>query len=262
MAGFKRNKVEPRTKELESFGDMTTALEAIASAVNAHSDEIDKLNGGVTLRDNTPGKLSLLKFQMPDDAPWRTDVVSSVAGQNGSISVLMEPGGRVRLKGSRLAGSGIYAGGIPNGSPLGTLNAGYRPISAGFVLPSAAVVGGAGSWGLTSVNTGGVLNYAGPGVGNPVYVDGVTFLATVAAAPHQFVGPGWPLIVRHDLERVRGLLVLGCRLVGQSGQNVGNGTPFVDWQDLGDGRLRVNGVWGLQWSQRYEMQVYLSPEEA
>lgn len=258
MAGFKRNKVEPRTKELESFGDMTTALEAIASAVNAHSDEIDKLNGGVTLRDNTPGKLSLLKFQMPTDLPWLTTPISSGAGLDGSIHVVMEPGGRVRLRGSRTPKVGTIA--VP--TVLGTLISGYRPPQQRNVQ-GAAVVGGALSWATINVAGGGAVTFAGAaGAATAVYVDELQWNADVAAAPHQFVGPGWPLIVRHDLERVRGLLVLGCRLVGQSGQNVGNGTPFVDWQDLGDGRLRVNGVWGLQWSQRYEMQVYLSPEEA
>lgn len=262
MAGFKKTKLQPPAK-VSSYSDIDTALEAVASAIGAHGDELSKLNGGIELGANTVGLLKKLSFKMPDLPPWRSGIITPVAGQTGEIQALMSPGGVVELKGTLQAGAGAYAGGIANGSPIGTLPVGYRPYAAQALAGGAAVVGAAIGWVVVSITTAGAMNYSGiAGAATPLYIDGVRFYATAAAAPHQFVGAGWPIIVEHGLQRARGLVALGCRLSGQSGQNAGVGTPQVDWQDLGDGRLRVNGVWGLQWGQRYDLQVYISPEEA
>jgi hypothetical protein len=146
-------------------------------------------------------------------------------------------------------------------SILGTMPANYWPVQA-YVFPGKSGDTGSQVPALFSLTTAGVLAYVGgTATADLVGLDGLQWHATAAAAPHQFDEPNWPLRVRHGFDKCNGLVVLGYRLQGQKGNDVGGGTPHVDWQDLGDGSLRINGVWGLQWSSRYDLKLYLTPEE-
>lgn len=266
MAGFKSARAKAPTpidlKEKGAAGSIDEALRNVTSALNSHDDEIKKLNGGLTLGQNTVGIVKLLSFKMPDDPPWKTSPFALHADMitgSPSAEALMEPGGLVRLRGAAISNpAGTHPAGLIAGSPILTMGAGYRPVQT-MGLPNFSLAGAAATPNGVSLNTAGLFNN---GLAcTTVFLDGLQWYATAAAPPHQFDEPNWPLRVQHGLDRARGLVVMGFRLSGQAGQNVGMGTPHVDWQDIGDGALRINGVWGLQWGQKYDLRVYISPEE-
>lgn len=256
MSGFKKQRVAP----LE--GEVTPEkIAELISALNGHSDELGKMNGGVTLAANTPGVLRSLSFQMPARPPWRVAPLSSPApGLTSNIEALMAPGGFVSLRGT-VTPKG--AGTIAPATSFGTFDLGYRPAEDRF-LPAGARDAGGTSWAIHSIAAAGGFTYVASGIAaaTVVYVDGLSWHAAQAAPPHQFAGAGWPLRVDHGLSKCAGLLVLGFRGIAAPAQNQGVGAPVVDWCDLGNGTLRINGVWGLQWGQKYQVLLYLSPEEA
>lgn len=113
------------------------------------------------------------------------------------------------------------------------------------------------------IATSGALVFIAGGNAASLVLDELRWYAVgPAAPPHQFTGGAWPLRIQTDFEKIRTIIPLGCRLLDQGAQNGGQGTPWVDWQDVGDGTVRVNGVWGLQWGRKYELLLYLSPEDA
>lgn len=264
MAPFKRTRAAAPApvKKLE---DIDAALRAVTSVLNSHDEEIGKLNGGLTLGSNTVGIVKTLSFKMPDDPPWKPVIPSASwsLAPSEPADYLMEPQGLVRLRGGLVPAAGTINPNPAGGgtATLTTMPAGYRPIRS-TALPGISLAGAALQWAVHGITTAGVVNYlAGIAAATAVGFDGMQWYATQAAPPHQFDEAGWPLIVKHGFDKpCTGLVVLGFRLQGQTGQNVGAGTPEVDWQDLGDGSLRINGVWGLQWSQRYDLRLYLTPE--
>ena len=265
MAGFKRTSTAP-PKKVEAFTDVQSSLEALASAINAHSDELDKINGGVTLASNTPGIIKVLSFAMPNDPPFTALTVGAgwSAVSSHAPKFLMTPGGKVITRGALSAGAAVAPSSSAGGSSvLGTLPVGYRPLEQSAFAGGASLAG-VETWAGIGLKTDGklFLSSAGSATCDVVGIDSLEWFAVNAAPPHQFVGSGWPLRVRHGFPKCNVLVPLGFRFQNVSaGQNVGVGAPVVDWQDLGDGSLRINGVWGLQWGQRYEMRLYLSPEE-
>jgi len=262
MAGIKSNRAKapaPIDPWKQGGEDINKALQNVTSVLNAHDDELKKLNGGLTLGQNTSGIVKNLTFKMPDDPPWKTSPLTIDGDMLAGGEVLMEPGGLVRLRGSMTSNpAGTHPAGLIAGSAILTLASGYRPIQA-TGLPAFALNGAPFAAGGVTISTAGLINNAA--ACTTIYLDGLQWYATAAAPPHQFDEAPWPLRVKHDFPRCHGLVVLGYRLQGQAGQNVGAGAPVVDWQDLGDGNLRINGVWGLQWGQRYDLRLYLTPEK-
>lgn len=266
---FKKNRAAPPRVESP---DVQKALEAIVSALNGQSDEIAKLNGSVTLASSTPGFIKAISFQMPSAPPYKTLTVESA--WVSAASILMSPGGRASLHGLASVDGPIIGPpttATPSSTGAGTalissLPAGHLPaVGTELRMHRAVNAAGVNIWGLVGLGSVGLYIADSDGsVGvTAVQFDGIEWFAGlngVCAAPYQFVGAGWPIMVQHDFPKCRGLVVLGCTLVGQSGANVGQGTPHVDWQDAGAGRLRINGIWGLQWGSKYQMLLYLSPE--
>lgn len=248
-----------------NWADVEKSFRAVTDVLNQHDEALRGLNGGIRLGEHTPGIIKLLKLQMPRDPPWKPLVT---AGNWDSFAdYLMEPGGLVRTRGYFTPKVGKIAPVVAGTgtSILANLPSGYAPIQE-TLLPAKSDDSGTWLWAIHGVTSAGVLAYrAGTANATRVDVDGLQWYAGatqgVAAPPHQFDETPWPLRVQHGLDQpCAGLLVLGFRLLGQKSQNVGAGTPMVDWQDLGDGTLRINGVWGLQWGQQYELLVYLTPE--
>jgi hypothetical protein len=264
MTGFKKNKAAPAPKTLNQLDEAQTAIADLTSVVNAHADEIDKLNGGITLAANTPGIIKSLSFLVPADAPWQSFVAGSGWDVGSPAAQFLKlPGGQILCRGKFTAKTVANAPSLTAGgtSVMTTLDAGIRPATE-MHIPQLSANGGGEQWASLGLFVAGQLFLSAAGVGSStvVWVDGLSWLAVDAAEPHQFSGGGWPIKVDHGFSKCNGLVVLGYRLQGQGG-GCGAGTPHVDWQDLGDGTLRINGVWGLQWGKRYDLRLYLSPED-
>lgn len=262
--GFKRNRVKAPKLDSNEPTEIQRALAEVVSAVNGQSDEIGKLNGGLALGKATPGVLKKISFLMPEE-PWLADRGFTIdAALNHTLQCMMLPGGEVVWNGTIFPKVGTIA----VGANLLTVDAGYRPRRQ-RAIPVYALVGGVFVPAVVLLSAGGVLTYSGgPGAASLFTLDALRYHAFPAAPPHQFTarsttgsGGEWPLIVRHGLSACRGLWVLRVTEVEQTAQNVGIGAPVVDWVDVGDGTLRINGIWGLQWGRRYSMSLYLTPEE-
>jgi hypothetical protein len=235
------------------------AVMQLAEAHNHHDDQLNRaLRGGTSAENNARVKYKKLRIAMPSDAPYLPLTLNSGDGWINygagfyDAAYLMEPGGRVTNR-------GLVAGGVPDYGAtgrVGTLPIGYAP---GHEIGGASE-GGNGAYGLWRVNPSGEIFFAFSASGGPyLFLNDLSWIAPNAARPHAFTGGTWPVVIQHGLpDACTGLDVVACRYAdGPSGTA---GAPVADWEDLGDGRIRLNGLWGLQWGAVYNVTVRLSAE--
>lgn len=234
-------------------------LTKLAEAHNHHDDQLNRsMRGGTSSENNALVKYRKLRIAMPSDAPYlplTLNVADGWAWYGAGFYVpqyLMEPGGRVTNRGLVTGGVPGYAG----AGRIGTLPVGYAP---GQEIGGQSE-GGNGAYGIWRVNASGEIYFAFSASGAPyLFLETLSWIAPNAARPHPFTGGTWPVVVQHGLpDACTGLDVVACRYAESPSGTAG--APVVDWEDLGDGRLRLNGVWGLQWGAVYNLTVRLSAE--
>lgn len=236
-----------------------TALEKLADAHNQSQTELKKgLGGGLATVENTVADLKTIRVQMPATPPFKdltltAPWVADTARSRPVPQYIILPGGRVKLRGAVKDGTPAYgASGV-----FATLPLGARSDS----LLTFAVDGGDYGHGLLEVDIDGSLRCV-YSMAATVRCDlaPVDFFAAPAAQPHAFVGTGWPLIVHHGLGPKCGMAEIVAFSDNNRVQGAGQGGPVLDWRDLGDGSIAIDGIWGLQWNRPYELRLRLSPE--
>lgn len=231
------------------------AIEKLVQSFNsAQQSTGEALKGGLSTNENTLAWLRTITVAMPS-APFATLALTApwAAAGGGAFTpaICMFPGGLVQVRGAIASGTpGTGSGGIFATAPVG-----FRP--GGTVR--FAGYGGAGALGLFQVDADGSMRFLAGG-GTPIgNLECISYFAEPAAGPNVFSGAGWPVIVRHDFPKCWQAEIAGFSMVGRQ-QGRGQGAPVLDWHDLGDGSLAIDGIWGLQWNQRYEVSLRLSPE--
>lgn len=253
-------KTAPRKLDRSDFdgpdkAKLSPIEEKLLEAVNANADALsDVALGGVGTENLAKVQRRMVVAQMPATAPWATLALAPATDFGppyDACAILMSPGGVVRLRGVAVTGGAGQIVELPTGhSPTADRE---------FLCPTLDASVAA----RVTVDSGGIVSQqtAGANAG----LDGISYVATSpCAAPYRFSGLGWPIIVRHDLEKVRGLVLEACRRRSTpSAPNGGEatGAPCVDWEDVGDGTVKIHAIWGLQWGRAYDVRVMLSAEE-
>jgi hypothetical protein len=214
------------------------------------------LSKQLSFGDNFPATVKEVRVTMPSAPPWReVGTTGNPAFENSwvnydttynSAAFLMEPGGFVRIK-------GFVKNGALSTDIIFTLPVGYRP-PRNFRFATAQAAG----FGMLDVlSTGTVACIVGSTVNESI--DSASFYATTPANPDAFTSAGWPLMVAHDLTECTGLVVLACTQSGlKRAQSIG--APYVDWEDAGDGRVRIRSVWGLAWGASFTLRLLMLSE--
>lgn len=226
------------------------------------------LNRQLTFGENFKATVKDVRFAMPSDAPWRTVATSgsvdpvfknSWTDEDSATyhhaAICMLPTGRVRLRGL------IDAGTL--GSAAFTLPTGWRSNRKQWFAVGCEVDGASPTPGFVTIDASGNVT--------PVYgdnasfsLDGIEFQAVgTVAPPDAFSGSAggrvWPLIESHGLGRCRSVIPVACVCKdAKPSQSVGDFT--VDWEDKGDGQIRIRSVWGLQWGQTYTLRLLMFAE--
>lgn len=214
------------------------------------------LSKQLTFAANFPATVKEVRVTMPSAAPWReVGSTGNPAFENSwvnydttynSAAFLMEPGGLVRLKGLVKNGSGATV-------TIFTLPTGYRPPRYNRFAATANSVFAA----LDVATTGTVAFLVGSTVN--ASLDGTWFCAATPADPDAFTSTGWPFMVAHGLPKCTGLVVLACLKSGlKRSQSIG--APYVDWEDAGDGRVRIKSIWGLAWGASFTLRLLMLSE--
>jgi hypothetical protein len=207
------------------------------------------LASGLTFTENFQASLKTVRLVMPSEASVWTEIGAADAptfeGAWGNLSAswtstafYIAPGGMVHLK-------GVASGGAVPGNVY-RLPVGYRPRRT--LLADAISNNLQGRFDIQSDG------YVRATVGNTAWIsmDLMSFQATAPAAPKPFASAGWPIIVRHDLPKCVGVMPVACRIVnGAVNEAVGN--FYLDWEDKGDGQLKLKAAWGLQWDKVYSL---------
>lgn len=232
---------------------LSSNLEKLASAHNKQDDTLTRaLRGGISSANNERVLYKTLDIIMPPDAPWLSpssldNSFANVGGTYPPFAYLMEPGGHAQIRGRVDTGT--------SGTVLKRLPAGYAPpYDMRFAVESSGVHGS------VIVNQAGDVIPAGALLTDwHLVAHWIAAPAGGAAMPHAFPAP-WPIVVNHGWSKCLGLTVESC-LESTSGVRTLAGAPVADWEDIGSGQLRLNGVWGLQWGKAYRIRVRLSAEE-
>jgi hypothetical protein len=236
----------------ETVSQLHETVRALVEAHNYHDDTLNlALRGGISVANNSRQKIVSVTVQMPSDAPWKAMTLAGTWAKSGTLQgaqYLMEPGGRVSTRGCVAGGGAGHVGDLPLG---------YAPPADTYV-PAAATVDTTGRMLVTGGAIAPVLTLSGVA---GIYSLHASWLASPnAAAPHPFLAP-WPIIVQHGFNACLGLVVESCREETQNARTT-CGAEVVDWDDRGDGTLRIKGVWGLAWGKKYTMRLRLNAEEA
>lgn len=227
------------------------------------------LNRGLSFGENFRATVKDVRFTMPSDAPWRTVASSGTIepyfknswtpeddATYHAAACCMFPLGIVRLRGVMDAGT--------IGSAAFTLPSGWRPNRKMWFAAGCEVEGVAPTIGFVVVDTSGnvIPKY---GDNASFALDGIQFqvAGSTVAPPDAFTGSyqgtTWPLVVSHGLTRCRSVAVVGCAMKdAKLTQSTGHFWP--DWEDKGDGQIRIKSVWGLQWGQTYTLRLLMFQE--
>lgn len=225
-------------------------LKRLGDAHDKHDDQMSSaLRGGLSIENNAKMKLKNVRIELPADAPWLPLTLAGTWAQAVSFQApeyLMEPGGKVSTRGDVDSGSAGHVADLPEG--YGPASDTHFPAGADTDTTSFLLV-------IPGTPTGLYLSGS-----TGLYSLSASWLAKNAAMPHAFAAP-WPVIVDHGLAKCEGLVCEGC-IEETSGVRTTTGVPLIDWEDIGGGQLRLNGVWGLQWGKRYKLRLRLSAEKA
>lgn len=227
------------------------AVKRIAEAHNHHDDMVNSaLRGGVSAENNGLIVFVEVTVQMPAEAPWIPFNLQNSWAAVGGIDTpgyLMEPGGKVWMRGE-------VSGGTSN-TALALKIPGYGP------TVKIAYAAGLDVLAEVRIFANGLIT--------PIFASGAprvslshSWIASPAsaalAAPHPFPAP-WPIIIQHGLKQCTGLEVLATSEISQNAKGPApHGVPA--WQDIGNGQLRLDGLWGLQWGKKYLVTMRLSAE--
>jgi hypothetical protein len=243
-----RKVVIPSLPEKGGLSVLHRAVQQLAEAHNHHDDTLNSaLRGGMSSLNNNLVKYVDLTVQAPAEAPFVAMTLinswANVAGYD-TTGVLMMPGGLVIARGAVNTGApGDAAFNLPTGfSPLvsiayaaGMNGAGYVRVQSGTLTPNGA----ASAYALSN-----------------------SWLAAPAASPTPFSqngAPGWPLRVQHGFSQCTGLDVVACQELSRNTKGSAP-LPTPAWQDVGNGQLRLDGLWGLQWGKKYQVRLRMTAE--
>ncbi len=253
LLSAKDSRGQPITFDPQPVEEVPDWAKAIIESHNKNADALkDVVSNGIPVANQALQDYRSILVQMPSDAPFV--FAENVGGDSlgagfYDAAYLMEPGGHLTLRGSRL----MYN----DGDPIFTLPTGYRPAGdLAFICDSVDGVS------FLRVSTAGVVSLlSSTGTTKYAFLECIRFVVPSAAAPHRFLNSGWPLVLNHGFNKpVTGLHVVGCRAKNVVGFEAA-GAPYVDWEDLGDGSLKIHAVWGLQWGKVYDVRVLLSAED-
>ncbi len=227
----------------------------LLSPLNGFIEEVSSALQGLTFAENFLCTIRTVRLAMPSEAPWvaigPSDFANSWTNFGSGFrpaAYQIGPAGRVRLRG--FVSSGVI------GSTMFTLPVGYRPSAVEpFGCPSNAGAPATVVPGFLEVRTNGTVV---PTIGNNTWfsLGGVEFDAVgPAAPPTAFTWTDTPFVA-HGLPSVAGVLPIGCKMKDATpGQS--NGAFTIDWEDVGDGRIKIKSAWGLQWGQVYFVNLLI-----
>lgn len=244
------SKADPGMKQFAA--QVNAALQTLAEQHNRNDDQLQQfVRGGASAENNSRIVYRDLEVMMPKDAPW-LDITFSGTWANVSsyqpAQYLMKPGGEAEMRGYIEAGGAAQFTVLPSG--YAPPNDSVWPITAPDLAPM--LISSSGVCAILSGAFGSSYSINSRWIASPIDAE--------TAMPHPFVAGGWPIIVRHGFDKA-----LGCELVAaRATTNISgpNGTGQLDWEDIGNGQLRLNGVWGLQWGRRYNMRLRINAEKS
>lgn len=213
------------------------------------------LNRQLTFSGNFAATVKDVRVTLPAEPPWRAVGASGQpafenswvnhSAANYAAGFLMMPAGEVWVRGVVNSGSGVP-------SSIFTLPVGYRPS-----MGTNRAQGSNSAFGMLTVGADGLVTV---NAGSTTWFEmDARFFATSAALPAAFTGAGWPFLVAHGLPKCTGLQLLACTSKDSKRANI-SGAPVLDWEDAGDGRVRIKSAWGLQWGQSYTLRLLMLSE--
>lgn len=215
---------------------------------NRQGDLINQaLRGGLSA-GNSKGRVVFkdVTFMTPGVPPWQAmALTNSWANQSGYAlaGYIVGPGGQVWSR-------GVVKGGT-TGSALFTLQA-LAPDPASNSIVSF----GAGLDGAAELRIDNFGIFSALFSGTPKVSLAATWLSAMGTPPTTFPAP-WPIFVDHGLPQATGCQVLACVIAATKQPGP---IPQLIWEDGGNGRLRLDGAWGLQWNTRYTVTLRISAE--
>lgn len=244
-----RKVVVPALPEKGGLSVLHQAVVRMAEAHNHHDDMINgALRGGTSASNNSLLKFLELTVQMPAEAPWQAFTPQhSFANQAGYVvaAYVIVPGGQAWMR-------GVVKGGASTGIIYS--NTDLAPVlTSGALLSFAAGLDGAAE---LRIDNFGVISAVF--TGTPKVTLAHTWLLASGAAPTTFGAP-WPIVVKHGFSQCAGLSVDACQELSQNAKGAAP-LPMPAWQDVGNGQLRLDGLWGLQWGKKYNVRLRMTAE--
>ena len=245
----------------EDFPEQSDWIDGLIRPLNQFMDSTTTaLTSGLTFKNNFRANIKEVRLSVPVPKYFEIGAAGSPAFTNSWVNFgaghetaayRIEPSGIVRFKGR------IKSGTI--NTAAFTLPAGYRPAQALRFAQSSN-----GAFGELIVDSNGVVN---PAVGsNAAFnLDGVAFQAISVASSLEDIsdttnGISWPVFLAHGLPTpCIGLVALSAK-VKESPKGKAIGSFSLDWEDVGDGRVKIKHAWGLQPGVIYFVSVLLIGE--
>lgn len=239
----------PKTITKELLGDDAPDwVDPIVDNLQAIGPIVQALQGGLSFPDNHNAQVKTVTVTIPDPTwtavTFKNSWVDYNAG-NAPVGYRIEPGGRVYIRGTAKSGT------TTPGTVLFTLPEGYRPAYATPLTTSSNSA-------LASVyvgTNGDVATIFGVNAAW-VWLD-MSFQAVNCAAPAPFSGNDWPLVVKTGIKgQAIGVQLLQAQDTG-TGTSQSLGAMSLDWENTGNGQIRVRSVYGLQPGRTYKLTLLI-----
>jgi len=230
----------------EDFPDQADWIDKLLRGINGFSAQVSSFSASVPA-------LRLGEARIVPPAPAWHEVGGSgepafesswvnYSSDYDSAAFRMEPGGLVRLKGTVKNGT--------TNAAIFTLPAGYRPSKIRrFVSQSNALHA------AIEVDSAGVVRQQNATSSADLYLDGISFYATSPAAPATWAAAD-QIGVQHGFGRCVAAVPVACSMVDETPSEAVP-LPVIDWDDLGDGTLRIRACFGLQPARTYNIKLLL-----
>lgn len=241
--------ITPKSNLVSELQDIANDLKRVGDAHDKHDDTIGSaLRGGISSANNKLVLIKLVTVEMPTDAPWVDCALEppwvNSGGSYPPLQYVIFPSALVMLRGR-------VEGGV-SGTIVSAIDEACTRYDQRFAANSA------GLFGNLDVFQSGAIVAVMPGA--TIDLLGSWVAVSPGGRPSLFPAPHWPVIINHGWEKCLGLVVEGC-FEEISGARASYGAPVADWEDIGSGQLRLNGVWGLSWGRRYTLRLRLSAEK-